>query len=72
MPAMIDDAIKAAGGPTKLAKALGLDHSTIIGWRRAGRVPAERVRAVSAATGIPPHELRPDLFDAPAATTEAA
>ena len=68
---MVDDAIRAAGGPTKLARALGLDHSTIIGWRRIGRVPAERVRKVSEVTGIAAHLLRPDLFDPPPSATKA-
>lgn len=50
---------------TELGRMLGVAHSTVIRWA-AGQVPAERVKAVSAATGIPLHELRPDLFDAPA------
>jgi DNA-binding transcriptional regulator YdaS (Cro superfamily) len=48
-----------------------VSHSTVLRWIE-GRIPAERVRAVSAATGIPPHQLRPDLFDAPATAPEAA
>jgi len=35
-------------------------------WKAHG-VPANRAPAVSRITGIPLHELRPDLFDAPAA-----
>jgi DNA-binding transcriptional regulator YdaS (Cro superfamily) len=69
---MIDEAIRAAGGPTKLAKAIGVDHSTVIGWRRANRIPAERVRAVAVASGIPAHQLRPDIFDPPPPNSEAA
>ncbi len=48
-----------------LAAQLGVSHTTVLRWA-AGRVPAERVRAVSSATGIPQHELRGDLFDVPA------
>ena len=47
-----------------LGRRLDVSHSTILRWA-AGRVPAERARAVSDATGIPLHELRPDLFDPP-------
>ena len=54
-----------------LAARLGVTHPSVLRWA-AGRVPAERVRAVSAETGIPLHELRPDLFDAPAASARAA
>lgn len=55
--------IRAAGGVVKLAQAVNRQHATIIGW---SRVPAEHVRAVHEVTGIPKHELRPDLFDPPA------
>lgn len=62
---MVNEAIERAGGPSALARAVGCDHSTVIGWRRKGRIPAERVSAVAQASGVPPHQLRPDLFDAP-------
>jgi DNA-binding transcriptional regulator YdaS (Cro superfamily) len=62
---MIAEAIAAAGGPTKLGRAVGVDHSTVLTWKRSGRIPANRVKGVAAASGIPPHKLRPDLFDPP-------
>ncbi|CAH2606448.1 protein of unknown function (plasmid) [Rhodovastum atsumiense] len=36
-------------------------------WRR---VPAGRARSVAQATSIPLHELRPDLWDPPAANDD--
>lgn len=36
------------------------------------RIPAENLKAVSEATGIPPHELRPDLAGLVAAPGAAA
>lgn len=54
--------IRRAGGVVKLAAAVKRHHSTILGWNR---VPPEHVKAVSAATDVPPHELRPDLWDPP-------
>jgi DNA-binding transcriptional regulator YdaS (Cro superfamily) len=63
---MIAEAIEKAGGVSALARAVGVDHSTVIGWRRAGRVPAERVRRIAEVTGMSPHSLRPDLYDPPA------
>ena len=62
---MVNEAIERAGGPSALARAVGCDHSTVIGWRRKGRIPAERVRAVAQASGLSPAELRPDLFGDP-------
>lgn len=56
-------AIAQAGGVTRLAVALGLQQSTVSMWRRRGQIPAERVPKVSAATGIPGQQLRPDLYN---------
>lgn len=45
--------------PSKLAKALkGITPQAISQWKQ---VPAERVVEVETVTGIPRHELRPDL-----------
>ncbi|MBB2189185.1 hypothetical protein HLH34_04300 [Gluconacetobacter azotocaptans] len=51
--------IDAAGGPTALARHLGIKIPSLYSWRR---IPAERVNAVHAVTGIPREDLRPDLF----------
>lgn len=58
-------ALKVAGGVTKLANALRVDHSTVSGWTQ---VPPRHVGAVSAITGMAPHTLRPDLFPPAPAT----
>ncbi len=47
------------GRLTKLAEALDVWPGAISQW---DKVPAERVIAVEAATGISRHELRPDLY----------
>jgi DNA-binding transcriptional regulator YdaS (Cro superfamily) len=55
--------IKAERGRlTKLAIDLRVTPGAIAQWRK---VPAERVKSVSEATGIKPHELRPDIFSQP-------
>ncbi len=51
--------IKKAGGPSRVARLLGIHHSAVIRWEN---VPYERVLPLEAATGIPREELRPDLF----------
>jgi DNA-binding transcriptional regulator YdaS (Cro superfamily) len=58
----IRDIIKAGGGCSALAKALGLHHTTVLGWLH---VPPRHVREVARLTGLPLHQLRPDLYDAP-------
>lgn len=55
-------AIEAAGNRTALAKAIGVTPQNIMQWER---VPAERVIAVEAATGLPREYLRPDVFAVP-------
>lgn len=46
----------------KIAAELGITRAAVTTWRR---VPAERVSQVESITGIPRHELRPDLWEAP-------
>jgi DNA-binding transcriptional regulator YdaS (Cro superfamily) len=58
-------AIELAGGLTALARALGIRAPSISEWKRRGRIPANRVLAIEAATGVPRHELRPDLYPEP-------
>lgn len=47
-----------------LARAIGVNKSTITRWA-TGRVPAERVLDVERVTGVPRHDLRPDLYPVP-------
>ena len=60
-------AVKAVLSEKKLsfsdvAKGLGITRQAVSGWHA---IPAEWVKKISDLTGIPPHELRPDLYDAP-------
>ena len=57
----LERAIHEAGGPTNLAKALGLSgHAVIYQWKQ-NRVPAEHCPDVEALTGVRCEELRPDV-----------
>lgn len=58
----LERAIERAGGLTPLAEALGITVQAVSQWKH---VPVERVLAVSALTGLPPHELRPDIYPQP-------
>ena len=58
----IENAIAAAGSGYRLAKLIGIKPPSIHDWIKKGRIPAERVLAVEAATGISRHELRPDIY----------
>lgn len=60
-------AIKAVGTATNLATMLGIKPMSVSRWknRYQGVVPADRVLQIYTATGVPPHELRPDLYPNP-------
>jgi DNA-binding transcriptional regulator YdaS (Cro superfamily) len=62
-------AIRAAGGPTALAKRLGVVPSAVTQWTK---VPPRWVHKVADLSGIPPEELRPDMFEALSAAPPAA
>ncbi|RAI38279.1 transcriptional regulator [Rhodoplanes roseus] len=65
---MSRDALKRAcdvvGGQKPLAERIGTSQSMVWYWlERAKRgVPAEYVLAIERETGVPRHELRPDIF----------
>ncbi len=58
----IEAAVAAAGSGYRLARLVGVKPPTVHTWIKQGRIPAERVLAVEAATGISRHTLRPDVF----------
>ena len=58
----LDEAIRAAGGVSELARRLGIAQPSVSNWQR---IPAERVAAVEEATGVDRTRLRPDLFAPP-------
>lgn len=63
----LQQAIRAAGSQQKLADQLGIRSASISEWKLRDKVPAERVLAIEAATGVSRHDLRPDVFGPPPA-----
>jgi TorA maturation chaperone TorD len=55
----LEQAVHAAGGVSELARQIGISQPSVSNWTR---VPADRVVAVEAATGIDRSVLRPDLY----------
>jgi TorA maturation chaperone TorD len=55
----LNRAIDAAGGIAQLARKIGIAQPSVSNW---SRVPAERVIAIEAATGVSRKQLRPDLY----------
>lgn len=59
---IIKQVLLKAGGAAKLAAHLKIKSPSIYSWKK---IPPARVLDVSEITGIPPYELRPDIFPAP-------
>jgi TorA maturation chaperone TorD len=57
----LQEAVRAVGGVTELARQIGISQPSVSSWNR---VPAERVLIVEAATGVDRKVLRPDLYGA--------
>ncbi|HEY6832434.1 MAG TPA: Cro/CI family transcriptional regulator, partial [Pseudolabrys sp.] len=55
----LSEAIRAAGGVSELARQIGISQPSVSNWIR---IPAERVIAVEAVTGVDRATLRPDLY----------
>jgi TorA maturation chaperone TorD len=58
----LQEAIRAVGGVTELARRIGISQPSVSNWTR---VPAERVLQVENASGIARTTLRPDLYIEP-------
>ncbi len=58
----LNRAADAAGSKSELARKIGVTPGAVNNWYRRGVIPAERVKDIEAATGVPAAELRPDLF----------
>jgi len=56
----LQEAIRAVGGVSELARRIGISQPSVTNW---DRIPAERVLSVEAATGVARAVLRPDLFN---------
>lgn len=56
----LQEAIRAVGGVTELARRIGISQPSVSNW---ARVPAERVLEVENASRIPRSVLRPDLYN---------
>lgn len=55
----VGEIIKAAGGPSRVARELGRSHATVLGWKK---VPAEHARRIAQIAGLEPADVRPDLY----------
>ncbi|MEJ0078770.1 MAG: Cro/CI family transcriptional regulator [Alphaproteobacteria bacterium] len=60
----LSEAIRAAGGVSELARRIGISQPSVSNW---DKVPAERVLAIEATTGVSRKVLRPDLYQGPEA-----
>lgn len=64
-------AVKAVGSQSALARILGCSPQAVQKMCATGRVPAERVLDIEKASGVSRHDLRPDIYPKPSATSAA-
>jgi len=55
----LDEAVRAAGGVSELARKIGIAQPSVSNWTR---IPAERVLVIEEITGVDRKILRPDLY----------
>lgn len=55
----LDEAIKIAGGVSRLATQIGQAQNTVSNWRARGRVPIAPCGQIERATGVKRWHLRP-------------
>lgn len=67
----LQQAIEKAGGVGKLAAGLKISSQAISQWKRARKVPVERVLDVERFTGVHRHYLNRDIYPDPPATPTA-
>jgi DNA-binding transcriptional regulator YdaS (Cro superfamily) len=61
----IEKAVKKSGNANRLAKMLGVDRGLISYWLEAGYPSPKYCLAINDATGIPLHELHPEVYPKP-------
>lgn len=54
--------MRMAGGPTAVAKAIGLGQSAVSNWITRGRVPLEHAAAVAVMAGVDPEVVHPGVI----------
>ena len=55
----LERAVASVGGQAKFARLIGVTAQAVSQW---DEVPPLRVLAVESVSGVPRHELRPDLY----------
>jgi len=60
----LERACKLSGGQKALAQAIGTRQSQVWYWLKRSKkgVPAEFVLKIERVSGVPRHEIRPDIF----------
>ena len=58
----LERAIENAGGVCAVARALKVHQTCVSLWKSRKRLPAPRVIPLERLSGVPRHELRPDIY----------
>ena len=58
------DIVDKAGGVYAVAEAFGITRQAVEQWIKTNRVPAHQALAVADMAGLPPSQIRPDIYPA--------
>lgn len=58
----LEEAIRLAGGPSKLAAGIDVKPNVVGNWRLRSNVPEEHCPAIERTTGVRVERLRPDVL----------
>lgn len=58
----VEEVVERAGGRRAVALRLGITRQAVYQWIAQNEVPAARVPALSALSGVPGEQIRPDLY----------
>ena len=68
----IEAIISSLGGGTVAAQRLGMKRTTILMWRKRGRVPPQHVPLVARALGVAPETIWAELSSHPLLSERSA
>ena len=69
---IVDQAIAKVGGVAEAARTFGVSHVSIIGWKKRGAIPADKLRRAADLTGFAMSDLNPRAAEIAAAFAPAA
>lgn len=66
----LEEVLRLAGSQNELARRVGVDRATVVGWVRRGGLPEDQADRVAVTFGVLPFELWPEWLHVEVFTPE--